>query len=178
MVSAAAGSGKTAVLVERILKLIVEERVDITEMLIVTFTNAAAGEMRERILTALATQMVKDPVNADFLRRQMNLLNRAHIKTLHAFCMDVIRQNFHHLDIDPAFRIGDMSELTVLKQQVLDDLMETTYEKADPAFIDLVESYSGNRSDEKLQGMILKLHTFLMSKPEPQAWLKRDACPL
>jgi len=172
LVSAAAGSGKTAVLVERILKLIVEERVDITEMLIVTFTNAAAGEMRERILTALATQMVKDPVNADFLRRQMNLLNRAHIKTLHAFCMDVIRQNFHQLDIDPAFRIGDMSELTVLKQQILDDLMETTYEKADPAFIDLVESYSGNRSDEKLQGMILKLHTFLMSKPEPAAWLK------
>lgn len=171
LVSAAAGSGKTAVLVERILRLMIDEDVQLTEMLIVTFTNAAAGEMRERILAALLAEMNTNKEKASFLRHQISLISQAPIKTLHAFCKDVLRQNFHQLDIDPDFRIGDMSELAVLKQQVMDALMEDAYEKGEPSFLQLVESYSGNRNDDRLQTMLFKLHTFLMSKPEPEGWL-------
>ncbi len=172
LVSAAAGSGKTAVLVERIIKLITDDKVDIDKLLIVTFTSAAAGEMRERILNALTSKIEEGVRNEEHLRRQITLLNKASITTVHSFCIDVVRKNFHLIDIDPAFRIGDATEINIIIQEVLDELMEREYEKGDENFIKLVEGFGGNREDTKLQELILKIYAFIQSKPYPEKWLK------
>ena len=110
LVAAAAGSGKTAVLVERIIKMITEGEnpVDIDKLLVVTFTNAAASEMRERIGDAISKALEKDP-SSEVLQRQLALLNRASITTMHSFCLEVIKNNFHLIDLDPGFRIGDQT---------------------------------------------------------------------
>ena len=131
LVSAAAGSGKTAVLVERIIELIVKDKIDIDKLLIVTFTNAAAGEMRERILQAIIDELEKEDSDKTELRRQMTLLNKASITTLHSFCINVIRKNFHVIGIDPTFRIADMTEGKILIQESLEEILEEEYEKAD-----------------------------------------------
>lgn len=174
LVSAAAGSGKTAVLVERIIRLIIEDKVDIDRMLIVTFTNAAAGEMRERILQALAEEIEKGNSNEQHLRRQITLLNRASITTVHSFCISVVRRNFHLIGIDPTFRIGDSTELKVIIQEVLEEVLESEYEKGDENFISLVESFGGNKNDLKLEELILKIYFFIQSKPKPYEWLRES----
>ena len=119
LVSAAAGSGKTAVLVERIITMISDEEhpVDIDKLLVVTFTNAAAAEMSERIATALEKKVEEDPDNM-YLRRQVTLVRNAHICTFHSFCQSVIRNHFHTIGIDPSFRIGDETELKLLKRKI------------------------------------------------------------
>jgi len=181
LVAAAAGAGKTAVLVERIIHKIIDEKngVDIDSLLVVTFTNAAAAEMRERIGEAIATELEKNPENIR-LQRQMTLLGKASITTIHSFCLDVIRNNFHCLDIDPDFRIGDDTECTLLKQEVLEQLFEEIYEeeKLSAGFIQLLESYGGNRSDSSIQEMVLKLYSFTQSCPWPKKWLleKLELC--
>jgi len=129
LVSAAAGSGKTAVLVERILQLIIKDGVDIDRMLIVTFTNAAAGEMRERIGNALMEAMEKEQGWDDHLRQQINLLSRASISTIHSFCMNIVRKYFYAIDLDPGFRIGDEAECNIIKLEALDALLEREYLK-------------------------------------------------
>jgi len=174
LVSAAAGSGKTAVLVERIIRLITEDMIDINRLLIVTFTNAAAGEMRERILDALINEIEKGTKHEEHLRRQITLLGRSYITTLHSFCIDIVRKNFHLVDIDPSFRIGDMTETSILIQEVLDELLEEEYKEADEHFIELVEGFGGNREDIKLQELILKTYGFIQSKPYPERWLKES----
>lgn len=172
LVSAAAGSGKTAVLVERIIQLILRDQVNIDEMLIVTFTQAAAGEMRERISRALLHELEANDQNGEYLRSQINLLSRASISTLHAFCMDVVRRYFHVVDISPNFRVGDATETTLLKTEALEELLESEYEKGDADFLRLVEMYGGGRDDSPLQDLIARIYEFVQSKPDPLGWLQ------
>lgn len=172
LLAAAAGSGKTAVLVERIIQLIIRDGLDIDRMLIVTFTSAAAGEMRERISEALFREMEKQEGNEKALRRQLNLLNRASISTLHAFCVEVVRSHFYKLDIDPDFRVADSTESELLKQEALEEIFEQQYELADDYFLGLVEMFASNRDDWKLKELVLNAFDFIQSQPEPWEWLR------
>lgn len=173
LVSAAAGSGKTAVLVERIIQMITnqEHPVDIDRLLIVTFTNAAAAEMRERITSAIEQALEQAPENAH-LQRQQTLVHTAQIMTIDSFCLSVIRDHFDLLDFDPSFRIGDEGERKLLKSDVVAGLLEDYYSEADPEFFHFVESYSTGKNDSGLEELILRLYEFAMSYPDPEEWLK------
>ncbi len=173
LVSAAAGSGKTAVLVERIITKItdVSHPVDIDRLLIVTFTNAAAAEMRERIGLALGAALEKDPGNAH-LQRQQTLLHNAQITTIHSFCLYVIRNYFHRIDLDPDFRVAEEGELKLLKSDVLDQVLEQYYQEADPDFLALSETIATGKTDLPLKETILKLFGFAMSYPWVEEWLE------
>ena len=176
LVAAAAGSGKTAVLVERIIKIITNEEnpVDIDKLLVVTFTSAAAAEMRERIATAISKELEKSP-NSKNLQRQLTLLSRANITTMHSFCLEVIKNYFYTIDLDPSFRIGDETEATLMKNEIIEELFDEYYEEENEDFKDLLEAYSGSKDDEKLKEMILSLHRFSMSGPWPEKWLIEKA---
>ena len=172
LVAAAAGSGKTAVLVERIIRIITNEEspVDIDKLLVVTFTSAAASEMRERIADAITKALEENP-NSKVLQKQLTLLGRANITTMHSFCLDVIKNNYHTIDLDPSFRISDETENTLLKIEVINDIFEEHYEEEDVEFKKLIEAYSGTKNDEKLKEIILDLYRFSMSGPWPEKWL-------
>ncbi|MGB3367324.1 MAG: helicase-exonuclease AddAB subunit AddA [Acidaminobacteraceae bacterium] len=172
LVSAAAGSGKTAVLTERIIKLITEDRVSLENMLIVTFTNAAAGEMRERILSKLIDCLLIKDVDDKFIRAQIAIVNKSFIITVHSFCIDIVRKNFFKLSLDPNFKIGDPVELNLTIVDIIDELFEDEYELNNPEFLELVESYGTNRDDAKLKDIVLKLYRYIQSKPDPLAWLR------
>ncbi len=172
LIAAAAGSGKTAVLVERILTLVIEDGIGIDHMLIVTFSNAAAGEMRERIMKALSDAVKTRPEHAKFLRQQIHKVGKAYIMTLHAFCNDVLRKHYIEIGIDPSFKIGETSTLDLMKQEAVDLCLAKAYEESDEAFTYLVESYSANRSDKKLSDLIQKIHGFIQAQPEPFSWLE------
>ena len=139
LVAAAAGSGKTAVLVERIINKIINENIDIDKLLVVTFTNAAASEMRERVLNAIYKKIDEEPEN-EKLQKQIILLNRASICTIDSFCLDVVKNNFFEIDIGQNFRIGDTTEIEILKQDVLEDLFEEKYEAEDEDFTKLINT--------------------------------------
>lgn len=173
LVSAAAGSGKTAVLVERIIKMISEGEnpVDVDKLLIVTFTNAAAAEMRERILQAIEKKLDSMPDNKH-LQKQMMLIHSAQITTIHSFCLNVIRNHFNVIDLDPSFRIADEAELTLLRADVIEELLEDRYEKAEEDFTTFVECYASGKSDTALEELILQLYHFSMSYPWPMDWLE------
>ncbi len=170
LVAAAAGSGKTTVLVERIIRKIIDEKVDIDKILVVTFTNAAASEMRERILNALYKEINKDPLNIR-LRKQIILLNKASICTIDSFCLDVIRNNFFEIGISSNFRIADNTELELLKQEALEDLFEELYVSNDEKFYKLIELYSDYKDDEQLKNLILKIYNYIQSTPFQEEWL-------
>lgn len=172
LVAAAAGAGKTAVLVERIIRKITDEKepVDIDRLLIVTFTHAAATEMRERIGEAISKALDVNP-DSKIFQRQLMLLNRASITTIHSFCLEVIRNHFHAIDLDPNFRISDDTEATLLKLEVLDELLEDWYEKYEPDFQLLLDCYGGSRDDIALQEIILSTYEFVQSCPWPEKWL-------
>lgn len=173
LVAAAAGSGKTAVLVERIIKRITDPKdpVDIDRLLVVTFTNAAAAEMRVRIGQALERELNKDPGNLR-LRDQLTLLNKANITTFHAFCMAVVRRYYYQLDIDPAFRVIDDAESLLLREEVLEGLLEDHYQADDKeSFYNLVDRYSNDRSDTQLMALVQKIYDFSRSHPWPDHWL-------
>lgn len=172
LVSAAAGSGKTAVLVERITQMLINGESDVDRLLIVTYTNAAAGEMRSRIEAALSDAIEKNPENGKLLNNQIKMLNRASIKTFHAFCLDVIRGHFLKIDIDPSFKMIRDSERLILMEQALDETMEAAYESKNKIFESLVESYTDNRDDQKLRNMIKQLYGFSMSQAYPEKWLE------
>ncbi len=178
LVAAAAGAGKTAVLVERIIRKITDEKhpVDIDRLLVVTFTNAAAAEMRERIGHAISMALDKNP-DSYTLQRQMTLLNKASITTIHSFCLDVIRNNFHCIDLDPGFRIADDTECTLMKMELLDELFDGMYEEENRTeeFIQLVECYAGSKDDSLLQEMVLSLYEFVQSSPWPDQWLEEKS---
>ena len=176
LVAAAAGSGKTAVLVERIIRIIINEEnpVDIDKLLVVTFTSAAAAEMRERIADAISKALEVNP-NSKILQRQLTLLTRANITTMHSFCLDVIKNHYHTIDLDPTFRISDETENTLLKLDVINDMFEDYYENEDVEFRNLIEAYSSSRDDQKLKDIILDLYRFSMSGPWPEKWLKDSA---
>jgi ATP-dependent helicase/nuclease subunit A len=176
LVAAAAGSGKTAVLVERIIRIITnkENPIDIDKLLVVTFTNAAAAEMRERIAAAISKQLEINP-NSKNLQKQLTLLNRANITTMHSFCLDVIKNNFHKIDLDPSFRIGDETEGVLIKNEVIEELFEDKYEEEDKEFTDLVEGFSSYKNDDNLKNLILDIYKFTMSGPWPEEWLNNNA---
>lgn len=167
LVAAGAGSGKTAVLVERILKKIIEDKVDIDRLLVVTFTNAAASEMRERIANRLYQELENDPS----LQKQITLLAKSNISTLHSFCLKVIRDNFFKIDLDPNFRIGDQVECELLKIDAIDELMEELYESDDKEFEELINTYTSNREDSELKDIALSIYNFVQSTPNPTEWL-------
>lgn len=172
LVSAAAGSGKTAVLVERIVKMITDKDhpVDIDHLLIVTFTNAAAAEMRERIGNAIEKALDEQPGD-EHLLRQLTLIHNAQITTIDSFCLYVVRNHFHEIDLEPNFRIGDEGELKLLREDVLNKVLEQNYEEPSETFSDFVEGYASGRTDAALNEMILQLYEFSRSYPWPEKWL-------
>ena len=172
LVAAAAGSGKTAVLVERIIHKIINDKIDIDRLLVVTFTNAAAAEMRERVLEAIYKKLDENPEDEN-LQRQITLLNKASICTIDSFCLEVVRNHFYELEnISPNFRIADTTEIELLKQEILDDIFEERYENQDEDFSDLINTYTSYRDDTPLKDLILKIYTYIQSNPFPEDWLK------
>lgn len=187
LVAAAAGSGKTAVLVNRVIERVKNaiDPIDIDKMLIVTFTEAAAAEMKQRIGRALeaeiesATQQVlqadDDTTEKHLLnlKRQVKLLHHASISTMHSFCSRLIRDYYYVLDLDPSFRLLDEIEGALLKEEVIEQLLETEYaDLENTAFYQLIDSYTNDRSDTKLYRLILKLSEIALAQPEPQRWLQ------
>ena len=171
LVAAAAGSGKTAVLVERIIKKVVEEGIDIDRLLVVTFTNSAASEMRERVLDAIYEKLDENP-NDEKLLRQITLLNKSSICTIDSFCLEVVRNNFYELEnISPNFRIADTVEIELLKQEVIEDLFQKKYEEEDNDFFKLIHTYTSYRDDTPLKDLILKIYNYIGSNPFPEKWL-------
>ena len=152
LVSAAAGSGKTAVLVERIIRMITdpEDPVDIDRLLVMTFTNAAAAEMRERVETALGKLLDEYPGDKN-LERQNTLIHHAKITTIDSFCLNLLREHFHELDLDPGFRVADEGELLLLKADVMKELLEEYYKRGDDRFIKFVDTYATGRTDGGLE---------------------------
>jgi ATP-dependent helicase/nuclease subunit A len=174
LVSAAAGSGKTAVLVERIIRQITDPvaPVEVDRLLVVTFTNAAAAEMRERVGIALVKELEKRP-HSTYLQRQLTLLSSASIMTLHAFCLDVLRQYYYCIDLDPGFKMASDTETALLRTQTLEEVFEQRYAADDTDFLMLVEMYGGTRDDRKLGEMVLNLYDFSRSHPAPAKWLQQ-----
>ncbi|MRG87033.1 helicase-exonuclease AddAB subunit AddA [Salinibacillus xinjiangensis] len=177
LVAAAAGSGKTAVLVERIIQKLLkkENPVNIDELLVVTFTNAAAQEMRNRVGEALESAL-KDNPTSNHLKKQLSLLQRAQISTLHAFCMDVVRKYSYQLDIDPGFRIADDVEADLIRQEILEELFEDWYGKGgdeQERFFGLVDRFSSDRSDVEIEKLVMGLYDFAMQNPWPEHWLQK-----
>ncbi len=179
LVAAAAGSGKTAVLVERIIQKLIKKDnpVDIDSLLVVTFTNAAAQEMRNRVGLALEEALAEDP-SSPHLKKQLSLLQRASISTLHSFCLDTVKQYAYLLDIDPAFRIANDMEADLIKQEVIDDLFEEWYGKEgedQKRFFAVVDRFSNDRSDADVESLVLDLYTFAAQNPWPEMWLDQIA---
>lgn len=175
LVSAAAGSGKTAVLVERIIRRLTEDDppTDVDSLLIVTFTEAAAAEMKERIGAAIEKKLSERPGDIR-LERQATLIHSAQITTIHSFCLSVIRDHFHVIGIDPGFRIAEEGELKLLKQDVLEELLEECYAQADEEFLDFTERFGSGKSDKKIEEIILNMYEYSRSYPLPDRWL--DQC--
>jgi ATP-dependent helicase/nuclease subunit A len=174
LVAAAAGSGKTAVLVERMIQKILskEDPMDVDELLVVTFTNASAAEMRHRIGEALEKAIDEDPWSRH-LRKQLSLLNKASISTLHSFCMEVIRKYYYLIDVDPGFRIADETEAQLIRDEVMDELFEEEYGKKDnEVFFNLVDSFTSDRSDAALMDIVRSIYDFARSNPLPDQYLK------
>lgn len=180
LISAAAGSGKTAVLVERIVKMVCdgENPVDIDSLLVVTFTNAAAAQMRERISRALQERLSRDPAN-EHLQRQSTLLYNAQITTIDSFCLFVLRNQFHTIGLDPGFRIGEEGEMRLLRGEVLAQVLEEAYAQGDPSFLHAMEYFSTGSRDLAVETEVLTLYDFAMSMPFPEKWLndrRADYC--
>lgn len=171
LVAAAAGSGKTAVLVERIINKITKENVDIDKLLVVTFTNAAATEMRERVLDAIYKKLEEEPNNTN-LRKQIILLNKSNISTIHAFCLEVIKNNFYKIDVSPNFKLAGGPERDLLQMETLEQTFEDLYESNNVEFINLVNTYCSYRDDDSLKDIILKIYKYIQSMPFPMEWLK------
>lgn len=173
LVSAAAGSGKTAVLVERIVRMVSDEKnpVDIDRLLIVTFTNAAAAEMRERISDALSARLEREPDNMH-LQRQTTLLHNAQITTIDSFCLFIIRNNFNDIGLDPGFRVADEGELKLLRADAMEALMEAHFEEEDEAFARCLEGLHQGGDEKSLAEHIQRLYDFSRSYPFPEKWLR------
>jgi len=174
LVSAAAGSGKTRVLVERLMKKVLSgDRYDVDDFLIITYTNAAAAELRGKILDAIYDRIASDPENRR-LRRQADKCGRAEIETIHSFCSKIIRENANLLGIAPDFRIADESESGSIKQEILSDLLDEMYETGDAGFIRLADTLGAGRDDAGLVNIILDAHVKLKSHPYPSVWVEEQ----
>ncbi len=172
LVSAAAGAGKTAVLVERVFSLVMdrEKAIDIDRLLIVTFTRAAASEMKERLRARLEAEEEKEPDNKR-ISAQLNLLHVSHIMTIDSFCLEVIRNNFDRIGLDPAFRVADELDMEVLKSDVAEEVMNAAYEEERPEFINLLSCCSPGRNDDGIKEAMLDLFEWAISRPDPEAYL-------
>lgn len=175
LVSAAAGSGKTAVLVERIISMISEgdHPLNIDQLLVMTFTNAAAAEMRERIGAAVEKKLREHPLD-EHLWLQAALIPQAQIMTIDSFCLNLIRNHYNSLDIDPSFRIGDEGELTLLRGDVMEELLEACYQEENEDFIRFAEQFGAGKSDKAMEDVIVQAWQFSQSHPWPGEWL--DEC--
>ncbi|ARF15129.1 helicase-exonuclease AddAB subunit AddA [Sporosarcina ureae] len=174
LVSAAAGSGKTKVLITRMIEKVLntEQPIDVDQLLVVTFTNAAAAEMRHRMASALEEAIVQDPSSVH-LRRQLNLLNKAQISSLHSFCLQVVRQYSYVLDIDPGFRIADATEAAILRDDTIALVLEDAYSQPDPeAIYRLSDSFTADRNDQAIETLIDKLYDYSRVHPNPSQWLE------
>lgn len=184
LVAAAAGSGKTRVLVDRIIAQLLARECSVDEMLVVTFTNAAATEMRERIDKALQKKLLEtdDRETAAWLERQIVLLSGASICTFHAFCQKVIRQNIDAIDVDPQFRLASDQEMVLMRRDVLEELLEISYKMPEDEdgkakwqdFLEFVDDYGDDHGDEAVYEAVLKLYHFCQSQPFPKAWLRQQ----
>lgn len=172
LVSAAAGSGKTAVLVERIVKMVTDSAnpIDVDKLLVVTFTNAAASEMRERIMKSLGKSLAKDK-NNEHLQRQMTYIHNAKITTIDAFCLNIVKEHFGEINLDPGFRIGNKDELELLKADVLKELLDRYFEEGDNEFLKFVDTYVSKQGKSKIEEIVLKLFEQSMSEKYPKSWL-------
>lgn len=182
LVSAAAGSGKTAVLVERIANLVEQDKEDIESMLIVTFTNAAARQMKDRIQKKLQERMgsIRNSEQCsiedlNFLKKQIKNISRASISTVHSFCIEVLRQNFQLVDIDPGFKIANESLINILKNKAIENIFEENYAAEDEGFLRLVDGFGGEKSDKGLVEILNQLHYFIQAQPYPLKWLNEKA---
>jgi len=178
LVSAAAGSGKTAVLVERIIGRITDKQapVDIDRLLVVTFTKAAAAEMRGRIGEALQQKLEQAP-DDDNLQRQIGLLHNAQITTIDSFCQHIIRNYFHVIDLDPMFQVGDETDLKIMKEAVLGEVLEQKYadarQKENQVFLDAMQMFATGRTDKEIESIVLKLYELAQSYPFPDEQLEQ-----
>ena len=176
LVSAAAGSGKTAVLINRMIEKVIatEKPINVDELLVVTFTNASAAEMRHRMSEALEQAIVENPTS-NHLRRQLSLINKAQISTLHSFCLAIVKQYAYMLDIDPGFRIANEAEVALLRDDILADVLEGAYDSEEEtkvqAIYRLVDSFTSDRDDQAIETLISKLYDTSRVHAEPQKWL-------
>lgn len=169
LVAAAAGSGKTAVLVERIIRRITHDHINIDELLVVTFTNASAKEMKERITAALKKAYDTQPTN--HLKEQLIKINQAEISTLHSFCLKLIEQYYYTIDLDPSFRTANDEERSLLLIEAIDQVLEAHYESPSDAFLKTSLHLSSDRSDQGLRQIITQMYYFAVANPKPYAWL-------
>ena len=170
LVSAAAGSGKTAVLVERIKNLIIGDRIPLKSMLIVTFTNAAAGEMKQRIIDSIDKELIKK--DDDFLREQIQNIYNTHISTFHAFAISILKRYYHIAGIEPSFNICPESKLELYRNEALDELLESEFKVSDPEFIGFMNDYATSKSEDAVRTMILKTYDFIQTIPDSEEWLE------
>jgi ATP-dependent helicase/nuclease subunit A len=172
LVSAAAGSGKTAVLIERIKQLILSDGVDVDRLLVVTFTKAAASEMKEKLVLSLNRAVRENPTNGDRLRHQLDLTARANISTFHSFALDVIRRYFHLIDLDPGFKVCDEAEAKLMKTDAMDHVFEAFFESEDPDFLEYIHWYASPKNENDLKKNLIALYDRIRSIPEPFEWLE------
>ena len=174
LVAAAAGSGKTAVLVERIKQLIICDKISINEMLVVTFTNAAASEMKEKIIHAITKEIGKNTEDLIFLRKQLNVIYKANISTFHAFALEVIRRYFYMIHVEPNFKICDEAENIILKTEAMEELFDHFFESGDQGFIDFLNKYSASKNESKVKTIISSAYNLIQSIPDSFGWLNQN----
>lgn len=175
LVSAAAGSGKTAVLIERITRLVIDEKTDIDRFLITTFTNAAAAEMKSRLEKAISKQMDEPGADRSFLRRQLSMMPRANISTFHTFALEVMRRYFYLTDLEPGFSIGDDVEVSIMKNDAAARLFEDRFGEDYDAFSLFLRKYSSDRSEERIKKNIISLYDEMRSIPQYMDWAERTS---
>lgn len=174
LVAAAAGSGKTAVLVERIKQLVIYDKISISEMLVVTFTNAAASEMKEKIIHAITKEVSKNTEDSIFLRKQLNIIYKANISTFHSFALEVIRRYFYIINIEPNFKICDEAENIILKTEAMEELFDHFFESGDQGFIDFLDKYSASKNENKVKTIINNAYNIIQSIPDSFGWLDEN----
>lgn len=175
LVSAAAGSGKTAVLIERIKQLILQDKVDVDQFLITTFTNAASQEMRERLEQAIRKEMDQPDADRAFLKRQLDLMYKANIGTFHNFALEVMHRYFYLTELEPGFVIGDEIQVSILKKESVDALFETRFEEDFDRFKAFLRKYSGDRNENRLKDNMISLYDELRSVPDYFKWARESA---
>lgn len=173
LVSAGAGSGKTTILIARIINKIVNEKTNVDDLLVVTFTDAAQSEMKDRLISKLYEEIEKKPTDAN-LRKQIGLVSQSHISTIHSFCLDVIRNNFYETNLSANFRVADTNEIEIIKQEVMEEVFENKYEEGDENFIKLLNLYTTYKDDKPLKDLIFSLQNFLSGMPEPRKWIENE----